>query len=73
MSGRLLDSVAFLLFSSPEELFLFSDLLGPATVRDNTHLCQRAADGTSSHVSAGHWAPAGISVQVTETECGGAQ
>jgi hypothetical protein len=74
MSRRLLDSVAFYCSARPEELFFFSATISvPATVGDNTHLSQTAADGTGSHVSADHWALAGISVQVTETECDGAQ
>jgi hypothetical protein len=73
MSRRLLDSVAFYSSARPEELFFFSVTISvPATVGDNTHLSQTAADGTGSHVSA-NWALAGISVQVTETECDGAQ
>src|SRR3954447_18530304 len=73
MSRRLLDSVDFIVQLALKSYFLFSDHLGPATVRDNTHLSQIAADGTGSHVSAGHWALAGISVQVPETVCDGAQ
>ena len=61
MSRRLLDSVAFYSSARPEELFFFSvTILVPATDGDNTHLSQTAADGTGSHVSAGHWALAGI-------------
>lgn len=73
MSRRLLDSVAFYCSARPEELFFFSvTILVPATDGDNTHLSQTAADGTGSHVSAGHWALAGI-VFKSQTECDGAQ